>query len=680
MIYVKKIWILLAGALLLTACQGDDLLMDNPPISTGEIGNDSLMPVHLQFSTLDQDLVETRAASMVSGKEDTITNIKMMCFSKAGKFLGLFDANVTTLDKSTGYIDGEVDARTTKVHFIANHPELVVSQSANYLRDMIDVIKDKALCIDYQNSKKMTYWTYHATETEEQMKQFLNPSNASEVHYIHFLRDRVKLTAEEVATEVLQEADPNIKKIEWMVSNGLTKAYVVPWHTFDNGTDFINTDIDQNFYIDDSLYNKIKHTPYEKNDRDRYTNSDKNGFVEFKPEYPLFVFEDYNNGTYDGNQQEQTGRPMAQVKLIFRVTYDGTQDTVYHVIKIMDDNSNPYKLIRNHDYKVIINHLKKTRGTYTSFETALNSNSFTNDPFADIAPLVPTVSTDTKVLTILGGTTKELNSGNTDEVGGKRRYTVNYTFMQGTSGVRDADIIYDGLKDANGVEDENATLVASNYNSSTGKGSFTVELKKDIPAVGATPLMFTVRVYDKTSRLYRKVLFYVTNGFTYSSTPTMSRRTNEGYNSTYQLDVTLPATYPDGLYPITLVLGTRTLTPVAVYSVNGTTETRLDGAFEVAVESTGTDGWNYASNNTTTTAWNYHANSWNYVYKFKIMKKPTDDEGNFSTQPTTYRIIFKDNRQQIGLNEDANVGVYFQVDNFGSGTQISRYGLANFNN
>lgn len=679
MIYVKKIWILLAGALLLTACQGDDLLMDNPPIGTGEIGNDSLMPVHLQFSTLDQDLVETRAASMVSGNEDTITNIKMMCFSKAGKFLGLFDANVTTLDKSTGYIDGEVDARTTKVHFIANHPELVVSQSANYLRDMIDVIKDKALCIDYQNSKKMTYWTYHATETEEQMKQFLNPSNASEVHYIHFLRDRVKLTAEEVAADVLSEADPDITEIEWMVSNGLTKAYVVPWHTFDNGTDFINTDINKDFYKDGGRYNKIKHTPYEKNDRDRYTNSEEDGFVKFKPENPLFVFEDYNNGTYDGNQQEQTEKPMAQVKLIFRVTY-GNEPPVYHVIKIMDANSNPYKLIRNHDYKVKINHLKKTRGTFTSFDAALNSNSFTNDPFADIAPLVPTVSTDTKVLTIEGGTTKELNSRNADEVGGNR-YTVNYTFMQGTSGVSDYDIIYDGLVDANGNEDENAKLVDSNYNKTTGKGWFTIELKKDIPAVGATPLMFTVRVYDKKSRLYRKVLFYVTEGFKYVGTPSMKLRSGTGYNSTYQLDFTLPATYPDGLYPITLVLGTRTLTPVAVYSVNGTTEKRLDGAFEVAVESTGTgsNGWNYASSNTTTD-WNYHANSWNYVYKFKIMEKPTDDEGNFSTQPTTYRIIFKDNRQQIGLGLNDDVGVYFQVDNFGEGSQISRFGLATFNN
>ena len=679
MIYVKKIWILLAGALLLTACQGDDLLKDNTPIGTGEIGNDSLMPVHLRFTTLDEDLVETRAASMVSGNEETITDIKMMCFSQTGNFLGLFNTQVHPESKFTGTIDGEVDARTTKVHFIANHPNLVVSQAANYLREMRDVIKDKALCIDYENSTKMTYWTYHATNTEEQMKQFLNPSNASEVDSIHFLRDRVKLTAEEVEASVLEEADPAITKIEWMVSNGLTKAYVVPWHTFDNGTDFINDDIDQDFYIDGGQYNKIKHTPYEKNDRDRYTNSDENGFVEFKPENPLFVFEDYNNGTYDGNQQEPTGRPMAQVKLIFRVTY-GTEEPVYHVIKIMDANSNPYKLIRNHDYKVRINHLKKTRGTYTDFLTALNSNSFTNDPFADIAPLVPTVSTDTKVLTIEGGTTKELNSSNTTVVNGKRRYTVNYTFMQGTSGVNDAHIIYDGLVDANGVEDENATLVASNYNTSTGAGSFTIELKKDIPAVGATPLMFTVRVYDKTSRLYRKVLFYVTNGFTYVGTPTMSRRTNDGYNSTYQLDVTLPATYPDGLYPITLVMGTRTLTPVSIVTVSGTTETPLEGAFEVAVESTGTDGWNYTGSNTTTD-WNYNANNWNYVYKFKILEKPTDNEGNFSTQPTTYRIIFDDNRQQIGLGQNnTNVGVYFQVDNFGSGSQISRYGRATFNN
>lgn len=674
MIYVKKIWILLAGALLLTACQGDDLLIDNPSVGTGEIGNDSLMPVHLRFTTLDEDLVDTRAASMVSGNEETITDIKMMCFSQTGNFLGLFNAQVHPESKFTGTIDGEVDARTTKVHFIANHPNLVVSQAANYLREMRDVIKDKALCIDYKNSTKMTYWTYHATNTEQEMQEFLNPQTGDE--YIHFLRDRVKLTAEEVADSVLSEADPAITKIEWMVSNGLTKAYVVPWHTFDNGTDFINTDIDQTFYIDGGQYNKIKLTPYEKNDRDRYTNNDEDGFVEFKPENPLYVFEDYNNGTYDGNQQEIASNKMAQVKLIFRVTY-GNQQPVYHVVKIMDANSNPYRLTRNHDYRVSIRHLKKTRGVYTSFPDALNTTVFTNDPFADIAPLVPEVSTDTKTLTILGGTTRELNTTVVDE---NRRYTVYYTFMQGTTGVSDAQIIYDGLVDANGVEDENAKLVASNYNTSTGAGSFTVELKKDIPDVGATPLMFTVRVYDKVSRLYRKVLFYVTNGFTYSSTPTMSRRTNDGYNSTYQLDVTLPATYPDGLYPITLVMGTRTLTPVSIVTVSGTTETPLEGAFEVAVESTGTDGWKYTGSNTTTD-WNYNANNWNYVYKFKIMEKPTDNEGNFSTQPTTYRIIFKDNREQIGLNQNnTNVGLYFQVENFGAGSQISRYGRETFNN
>lgn len=675
MIYVKKIWILLAGALLLSACQADDLVMDNPSGGTESIGNDSLMPVHLRFTTLDEDLVETRAASMVSGNEETITDIKMMCFSQTGNFLGLFNAQVHPEYKFTGTIDGEVDARTTKVHFIANHPNLVVSQAANYLREMRDVIKDKALCIDYENSTKMTYWTYHATNTEQEMQEFLNPQTGDE--YIHFLRDRVKLTAEEVAASVLEEADPDITKIEWMVSNGLTKAYVVPWHTFDDGTDFINTDINQNFYIDGGQYNKIKLTPYEKNDRDRYTNEDED-FVEFKPENPLYVFEDYNNGTYDGNQQEIASKKMAQVKLIFRVTY-GNQQPVYHVVKIMDANSNPYRLTRNHDYRVRIRHLKKTRGVYTSFTDAINTTVFTNDPFADIAPLVPTVSTDTKTLTILGGTTRELNTSNTTEVDGKRQYKVKYKFMQGTTGVSNAQIIYDGLVDANGVEDENAKLVDYSYNNSSGAGSFTVELKKDIPDVGATPLMFTVRVYDKVSRLYRKVLFYVTNGFTYSSTPTMSRRTNDGYNSTYQLDVTLPATYPDGLYPITLVMGTRTLTPVSIVTVSGNTETPLEGAFEVAVESTGTDGWNYVSSNTAN-AWNYHANTWNYVYKFKIMKKPTDNEGNFSTQPTTYRIIFKDNREQIGLNQNADVGVYFQVENFGAGSQISRYGRATFNN
>ena len=667
--------------MLLTACQ-DDFVIDNPSSGRESVLGDSLIPVHLGYSTVDEDYVDTRAASMVSGRELMITDIKMLCFSKTGNFLGTYTATVNPANATTGTIDGEVDARTTKVHFVANHPDLVVSQSANYLRDMRDVIKDKALTIDYENSQNITYWTYHAEETEEAMAAFLNPQDDNDS--IHFLRDRVRLEAQAIEAHVYTDAEPDIESIDWMVTNGLTKAYVIPWHSFDNNTDFIGFDVDQNYYIDGGQYNKIKITPYEKNDRDRYVNSDESGFTPFTAGSSLYVFEDYNDGTYDGYQNEIASKKMAQVKLIFRVKYLG-MDPVYHVIKIMDSNLNPYKLRRNHDFKVSIKALNKTRGVYSSFADAIDDASqFSNDPFADIAPLVPTVSETTKTLTIPDpGTVRQLNSSNTTVVDGKRRYRVDYTFKQGTTGVSDADIIYDGLVNAEGVVDENAKLVDSecNYNSSTGNGYFTVELKKAIPGKGQTPLMFTVRVFDKVSKLYRKVLFYVTEGFEIVGTPTMTRVTNDGFNSTFQLEFKLPATYPDGLYPITLVLGTRTLTPVAVYSVNGTTETRLDGAFEVAVESTGTgsNGWNYASSNTTTD-WNYHANSWNYVYKFKIMEKPTDDEGNFSTQPTTYRILFRDKREKVGLTNTNDVGLYFQVDNFGPSSQISRYGLANFNN
>lgn len=675
--YGKKIWTLLAGAMLLTACQ-DDFVIDNPASGRESVPGDSLIPVHLGYSTVDEDYVETRAASMVSGTELTITDIKMLCFSKTGNFLGTYTATVTPTSATTGTIDGEVDARTTKVHFVANHPDLVVSQSANYLRDMRDVIKDKALTIDYENSQNITYWTYHAEQTEEAMAAFLNPQQQGVNEYIHFLRDRVRLEAQAIEAHVLTDADPDIESIDWMVTNGLTKAYVIPWHSFDN-TDFIGFDIDQNYYIDGGQYNKIKITPYEKNDRDRYVNSDESDFTPFTAGSSLYVFEDYNDGTYDGYQNEIASKKMAQVKLIFRVKYAG-MDPVYHVIKIMDSNLNPYKLRRNHDFKVSIKALNKTRGVYSSFADAIDDASqFSNDPFADIAPLVPTVSETTKTLTIPDpGTVRQLNSSNTTVVDGKRRYRVDYTFKQGTTGVSDADIIYDGLVNAEGVVDENAKLVDSecNYNSSTGNGYFTVELKKAIPGKGQTPLMFTVRVFDKVSKLYRKVLFYVTEGFEIVGTPTMTPVTNDGFNSTFQLEFKLPATYPDGLYPITLVIGTRTLTPVSVSDSEGN---NIDGAFEVAVESTGTDGWNYAGSNTTS-AWNYHANSWNYVYKFKIMEKPTDNEGNFSTQPTTYRILFRDKREKVGLTNTNDVGLYFQVDNFGPSSQISRYGLATFNN
>lgn len=660
--YVKYVWQVLSVGLLMAACTNE--VIEEPIPSAMHEGT---MPVHLTFNIPDAELVTTRG-SMVSGQEVAISDIKMLCFNNTGNFLGLYEATVNQVTDFTGTIDGEVDANTCSVHFIANHPDLVVSQSANYLREMIDVIKDKALSISYNDVDHITYWTYHEEATAALMAAFLNPEQSGEEQTIHFVRDRVKFQAMPLTQEVLDQS--GIQSVEWMVTNGLSKGYVIPWRTFENPTtSFVSLDLNEAFFDADN----IKITPYEKLDRSRYNPAatDESLFEPFVEGSSLFTFEDYNNGTYNGTNSE----PMARVKLIFKVTFtNNPSQPKYHVIKVMDEEMAPFLLKRNHCFRVNILNLRETRSALNSFEEALETDQFSNDQFANVADVIPSVSEQVSTLTIIDGTTKELNSGNTTlGADGKSRYTFEFEYTGRTAQLSDFQF--------SGLEASFGEVVNTTYNSSTGRGTVTVELAKPIPALGQTPLSGRLRVFEKNSKLYRFVLFYAVNGFTYpqNKTPTMTYAQNVTINGTstriYDLSFTIPAAYPEGLYPVTVVIGSRTLTPWSDVSA-----TQQSGSFEVAVESTGASGWNYRASTSTTNAnlWKLNGDTWNYVYKYKIDQKPLNEDGtDYSTEDKTYHLYFRDNRTAINAANTANVGLYFQVQNFGSNSQYQIYGLNN---
>lgn len=664
--YLSYICSLLTAMSLLTACQSEEIV---EPTSSEEMA-EGMMPVRMKF-TIPDAVVRTRA-SFVSGQEQDITNIKMICFNQQDAFVGSYDATLKEDGDGNGYtgiIEGEVSSQTTKVHFVANYPDLVVSQSANYLRDMHDVIQDKVLTLDYNSNKTITYWTYHAEQNPAAMARFLSPKTEDGDKYIHFIRDRVKISSTSIDPAVL--ADSKIESIDWMVCDGLTKGYVIPWRTFNNGTDFIGTDINKDFFkatVNGEAYGNIKITPYEKNNRERYeaTADNENSYFEnFQNENgsSLYVFEDWNDGTSDGATPET--KNVGMVRLIFRVKYSDESGYRYHVIKMADENSLPYQLKRNHNFQVEIKSLKKNISALNSFESALKSDQFSNDVFASVAEIVPSVSEEKWTLTIDGKTTKELNSKN---VTSDLQYTVHFTLLDADGkGVTGSDFLFDGM-DANF-----ATVVenSATYDSNTGKGSVTIQLKESIPGSGEEPHRGRLRIFEKTSRLYRYITFYAVEEFVMPSAPTMTGK------GPFSLTVTIPGNYPEGLYPVTLVIGTRTLTPTGIVRVadsNGEFDAlTLDGAFAVEVESTGTNGWNYQSGSV---VWNANAAKWDYVYKFNILEKPINkksETNEYSTQDAKYTITFRDSRAAINAG-NADVGLFFEVENFGHGSQYQIYG------
>lgn len=672
--YSKKIFYLATAALLMVACTDEIAVPTTPEEEVPE----GMMPVHLKYSMTEEGSesygVNITRGTMVEANEPGISNIKMMCFNNTGNFLGLYDAEVTPATNETGTIDGLVDSRTCSVHFIANHPSLVVSQSANYLREMVDVMKDRALVTDY-NNKQMTYWTYHAEATAAQMALFLKPEDENQVRTIHFLRDRVMITGERDLTQA-ELTDNGIESIQWMVTNGLTQGYVIPWRTFTMNPDinWEGLDVNETFFQDGGKYNKIRITPYEKLNRQRYNPAanDESLFEDYNGNSKFFLFEDWNNNTYDGSHAAE----KAMVKLIFKVKFTGVADPKYHVIKIMDENLIPFNLKRNHDFRVRIINLRNTKSALDSFQEAIETDQFSNDQFASVSELVHSVSEGATTLAIVGGTTKEINAAAGYPAGTENAtYTVHFTCTGSDGqGISNANLQFDEL------DPDFGTVTDYTYDTATGEGTVTIKLAKPIPASGAEPNYGRLRILEKNSRLYRHVMFYAIHGFTYASngTPKLSYVSGTNNQRTYKLEFTIPGNYPAGLYPITVVIGSRLLTPFS-----DTSATAAQGSFEVVSERTGVSPYNYPASTATDVAnrWRRNGNTWDFVYKYKIMEKPLNTEGDdYSTEDQKYTIYLSDNRSKIYISQNNpvsaqyNVGLYFQIENFGADSQYECYG------
>lgn len=616
---------MIVGMLLMTGCYNEDF---SDVVEEQQTVSEGMMPVHLQFNL--SDAVAVTRSSLVSGTEIDVHDIKMLCFNQLGQFLGMYPATnvqrTSTTDPDIGTIDGEVDDQTTMIHFIANCENLVVSQANNYLRQEAELIKDKALTIDY-NSPHITYWGYHREPDATSMKNFLNPGVTNN-NTVYLLRDRVKVVAQPISQQSLTQN--GIETIEWTVSNGLTKAYLIPWKTDRSGDELLSS-------------TPITITPYDKADAARYgaEEVDETRFEPFDADHPQFMFEDLN----------QT--PGNYVKIIFRVKYTNESGYKYHVIRMMDSEGTPFNLTRNKIYKVEITSLRNNRNAIGSFSEALATTGFSNDAFASVSELVSEVTDGDYTLSIVGGTTKQIQNS---DLGTGRTYTFEFEYYengnQGTnvSGIDASNFRVSGLS---GWEDFATNISVGTY--TNGKVPVTITLKNDLSNTLQTG---SLQIYDKAHSLYRNVNFYAITEFTYADGPSWRKMDNATYGN-YELKFKIPGNYPAGLYPITLIFGTRTLTPYSDTSVTGTS-----GEFEVAVESTGTSGWNYPSGNANT--WNDGAATWNYVYKYKIMTKPTDDEGEYLEDDVEYTIYFRDDRSSIAqANRPGEVGLYFEVENFG---------------
>ena len=267
--------------------------------------------------------------SKVSGTENKVHTIQMVCFDANGLYLGIRKPTITSDNATpdTGIIKGTVPQGTSRIHFIANR-NLPNALTATVGTPESEVMGSEELSTLWNDAdhQEVCYWGYHIEANATAMGEWLNPTQDDSKVYL--IRDRAKV----VLTYDPTDASVPVTKIEWLIHNGRERGYLAPAKTsWSNTGYYANSTVEGHT---DELISVAGMNEYTAGGRySLWTSDEENDEKKFDTTYdaanggnlkvPQFLFDD-NNEEIDG------------LKIILRVTYtvENAPKTVYHVLKL----------------------------------------------------------------------------------------------------------------------------------------------------------------------------------------------------------------------------------------------------------------------------------------------------------------------------------------------------------
>ena len=580
--------------------------------------------------------------SMVSGDENAITQMQMICFDAGGMYLGIRDAvHVSSAGTpQKGLIEGVVPNGTTRIHFIANRnlanplpytagaPEKIVMTSEDLTTPYVEG----------KNKNAVVYWGYHRENDFDTMFEWLQAGleDHTKANKVELIRDRAR-----IKLEIAEGAMTGISKVEWLVHNGRDRGTIAPFDATKGNpwADYTGIGVAAEEGGERPVIATVPLTEYKNSGR--YTlwtseSDNEDDHFDSSDEYQ-YVFDDSNEKTSD-----EDGR----IKIIMKVT--PTSGPVKYLVALLKTDEEQIPIIRNNTYIITVSSF--AHDGYPTLQKAINGDEFANAA-VEIDRSITTVNDDQYSLQVAlesGTTTVVYNSVNT--------YTINFKFtnvsdhsnvttdrtafkISWEKGNQDGWVI-----DSDGVE----------YNDEEGKWDVPVY----IGSVGDNNVFDDYLVIKHIeSGLERFVHVYAIEKFEMPETPTFTKETGTFRESNtnwpvYKLSFTLPSNYATDLLPLEVKFATSTLD-----AFSDDTATARHGTFGVSVESTGT-----LTNSTTTTDWNYDAAKWGYWYTYSINEIPEDRVIN---------IYFKDIRTKKDPRP-TQVGLFLKIPNFGDITDYHR--------
>ena len=484
---IKKIaFYLIAGIVtMLSGCVDPDM---------EKTGNNTSLPDELSlrfsFTIPGNTVVNTRS---IDPDGEPVSSIWLFLFNESGYYLGHVRANEVTYQKTnTSTDEGEgtfstpsIPSTVRRIHFIANYNAADVDDS-----ELLNRTEKEVMTRFTSSSGRLVYWGRKVFNSETELTSYFKDNSTSP---IILYRNQAAIT--------YNKNNLNLNIQGFAICNTYAKGTVVPYN-HQNETDPFN------FNLTESQGHAVHDYVTLCSGEDLIKATDPED-TEVQNEWGLRYIFEHENAQDD---------PMFA---IFKI------DNNYYKLMIVDDQSNPYKIIRNHRYIFNFHSAPPTTLGYATFEEAKNGVA-ANNVWVSIDNELPSIGDGTSSLTIEGETTRIYTE--------QKNEVINFTC---TGGITSDQVTATWLSNE-GLASSDLHL---QYDPATGKGSVTVSLNEiaDTPQYGT--LQIKAGKYPRTIQIVYLNKFDFAPVWTSSSVP---RRSGEPVSIVFNI----PDTYPEELFPV----------------------------------------------------------------------------------------------------------------------------------
>lgn len=466
--------------------------------SQGVIDKDGM--VNLTINTNVPDLKVSRAVD-ING--EAITTLWVLAFNENGNMISRVLAtqtnNVQGSEDGEGTFSAKVPASTRILHFLANVNMDNFSDQENIGRHENEVVAPLV-----SSSGNLVYWGRREFASEDELTSF---AINSQTNPVLLYRNQALIQYD------LQESSGVTLEVDgWAICNQYAYGTVSP---FDASA--VGVEGDTPYHFDLGTYDYVTTLPEayrikQRDDDEVATASSESGD-------PRYIFENVN-------------AEDDQVYVIMKIKKN-EGNWKWYKIMIIDDNKNPYQIIRNHKYTVKITNINEAYGE-DSFENAKTATP-ANNPWITISDEIPEVSNGDTALSIEGETTVVYQEAGT--------YTLSFNY-NGTEKPKVEWLSNEGVAEEISESDVS-------WNSETGAGTITLHV--NAPAQDRISYA-TLQIKETSGVLFRRVKVITAEPFDFSPT-WVSSEIPLLNDETITVLFEIPDDFPEELLPVDVKFG-----------------------------------------------------------------------------------------------------------------------------